>query len=112
MNLKLIAAQERARAEFVNRFLAWKLPDSLRSDTCVTMSDYKHSRSGTNLMTAAEAAQLYDEVVAATWNDALTAAEGVVPHNLVENVENGYQEVRGFNRCRTETLQALATLKV
>lgn len=50
--------------ELVNKFLTWNLPDSVCSDLCVT--DYKwhekHSypRSGTNLLTAAEARQMFE----------------------------------------------------
>jgi hypothetical protein len=43
----------------VDRFLAWPLPKSVRSDPCVTMTHYAHSRSGTNLLTADEARQMF-----------------------------------------------------
>lgn len=39
----------------VDRFLAWPLPKTVASDTCVTNPHYSHPRSGTNLLTAEEA---------------------------------------------------------
>jgi hypothetical protein len=43
----------------VDRFLAWPLPKSVRSDRCVT-EDYPHTRYGTNLLTAEEARQMFE----------------------------------------------------
>lgn len=48
----------------VNRFLAWPLPKSVCSDACVTDKDYPHPRSGTNLLTADEARQMLEHVLA------------------------------------------------
>ena len=39
----------------VEKFLTWKLPDSVSSDLCVTNPDCGFPRMGTNLLTAAEA---------------------------------------------------------
>lgn len=41
----------------VDRFLAWPLPQSVCSDLCVTQTDgaFAHLRTGTNLLSAAEA---------------------------------------------------------
>jgi hypothetical protein len=47
----------------VDRFLAWPLPASVCSDLCVTYVDYPHSRSGTNLLTAAEARAMLGYVI-------------------------------------------------
>lgn len=44
--------------KLVDRFLAWPLPKSVCSDTCVTDPSYPHPRIGTNLLTAAEAEQM------------------------------------------------------
>lgn len=49
----------------VDRFLMWPLPKSVRSDQCVTM-DYPFPRSGTNLLTADEAKQMIDYLLAPT----------------------------------------------
>lgn len=49
----------------VVRFLMWPLPKSVRSDQCVTM-DYEFPRSGTNLLTADEAKQMVDYLLAPT----------------------------------------------
>lgn len=49
----------------VNRFLSWPLPASVCSDLCVTRTDYPHSRIGTNLLTADEARQMLEHVLAA-----------------------------------------------
>lgn len=48
----------------VDRFLAWPLPKSVRSDLCVT-EEYPHPRSGTNLLTADEARQMFEYLFAA-----------------------------------------------
>lgn len=49
--------------ELVNRFLAWKLPQSVCADLCATDNKYPHSRSGTNLLTATEARQMLEHVL-------------------------------------------------
>lgn len=48
----------------VDRFLTWPLPDSVCSDPCASMPGHPH-RSGTNLMTAVEARQMLEHVLAA-----------------------------------------------
>lgn len=40
------------------RFCSTPLPASVCADPCATMPDYPHSRSGTNLLTVAEARQM------------------------------------------------------
>ena len=45
--------------ELVNKFLSWELPDSVCSDTCVTMQG-EPNRMGTNLLTATEAKQMLE----------------------------------------------------
>lgn len=58
-----------AKAKFRNvdaladRFLAWPLPESVRSDLCVTQAT-PYSRSGTNLLTADEARQMIEYLLA------------------------------------------------
>lgn len=47
----------------VNRFLSWPLPDSVCSDTCVCEKGYQN-RTGTNLLTADEARQMFDYLLA------------------------------------------------
>ena len=49
----------------VNRFLAWKLPDSVCSDQCATQRGYPH-RTGTTLLTADEARQMLEHVLQGT----------------------------------------------
>ena len=50
--------------EMVKRFLSWPLPDSVCSDFCVTVRDYKPpNRVGTNLLTADEARQMLEHVL-------------------------------------------------
>lgn len=49
-------------SEMVNAFLAWPLPDSVCSDGCVTIKGYPR-RSGTNLLTADEAKQMFEHVL-------------------------------------------------
>jgi len=51
-------------AALVDRFLAWVLPKSVCSDTCVSDPNYQHSRSGTNLLTADEARQMIEHLLA------------------------------------------------
>ena len=50
--------------ELVGRFLAWPLPKSVHSDLCVTDASYPHPRYGTNLLTAAEARQMIEHLLA------------------------------------------------
>ena len=49
--------------EMVNRFLSWKLPQSVKPDSCVLDQTYPH-RCGTNLLTADEARQMLEHVLA------------------------------------------------
>ncbi len=57
------SAVDRRVSRLVDRFLAWPLPDSVASDQCATMPGYPH-RSGTNLLTADEARQMFEYVLA------------------------------------------------
>lgn len=50
----------------VDRFLAWPLPNSVCADLCATERNYKHHRSGTNLLNANEARQMIEYLLAAT----------------------------------------------
>lgn len=50
--------------EMVNRFLAWPLPASVNCDPCATQPNYPHDRVGTNLLTAIEARQMLEHVLA------------------------------------------------
>ena len=54
-----------ALSTLVDRFLMWPLPKSVRSDQCVTM-DYAFPRSGTNLLSADEAKQMVEYLLAPT----------------------------------------------
>lgn len=48
----------------VDAFLSWPLPDSVCSDGCVTERGAPH-RTGTNLLTADEARQMFEHALAA-----------------------------------------------
>jgi hypothetical protein len=48
--------------DLVDRFLSWPLPADVCADLCATMRDYPH-RSGTTLLTAAQAEQMLNHVV-------------------------------------------------
>lgn len=48
----------------VDRFLSWPLPKSVCSDPCVTLYESVHDRHGTNLLTADEARQMLQHVLA------------------------------------------------
>lgn len=52
----------------VDRFLAWPLPKSVCSDACASQPDYPH-RSGTNLLTAGEARQMFEYVLRPPTNE-------------------------------------------
>lgn len=60
----------RSVAALVDAFLAWRLPDSVCSDLCVTMPKYQHPRFGTSLLTAEEARQMFEYLLAARSPDA------------------------------------------
>lgn len=47
----------------VDRFLTWKLPDSVCSDQCATIPGYPN-RTGTNLLTAHEVKQMIEYLLA------------------------------------------------
>jgi hypothetical protein len=98
MNPQLTAAQERARA-FVEM----------------------QKRNGVDIT---QDKAWTDTLMVATWNDAIAAAESIMAkekeltpitekggvRNTMISQENNLKA--GFNACRTETLQALAKLKV
>ena len=44
----------------VDKFLAWQLPAGVCSDTCVTEPNHPFLRSGTNLLSADEARQMFE----------------------------------------------------
>jgi hypothetical protein len=50
----------------VNRFLSWTLPESVSSDLCVTNSNYRYPRSGTNLLSGHEARAMLEHVLGIT----------------------------------------------
>ena len=54
---------DEAIAGLVDKFLAWPLPSSVSSDQCTTVRGYPH-RSGTNLLTATEARQMFEYLFA------------------------------------------------
>jgi len=54
---------EWALNEMVNRFLSWRLPDSVCADGCAVAINYPHPRYGTNLLTADEARQMLQHVL-------------------------------------------------
>lgn len=49
----------------VERFLSWHLPNTVQSDSCVTLYGYAHTRTGTNLLSATEARQMIEHLMAA-----------------------------------------------
>lgn len=51
--------------DLVNAFLACPLPESVCADKCACERGYPH-RSGTNLLTAAEAKQMFEYILAVT----------------------------------------------
>ena len=60
---RLREALDAKAAAMVEAFLAWPLPASVCSDACATMRDYPN-RTGTNLLTADEAKQMFEWVLA------------------------------------------------
>ena len=50
--------------KLVNSFLSWPLPDSVCSDQCATQQGAKN-RTGTNLLTYIEAAQMFEYLLKA-----------------------------------------------
>ena len=60
----------------VTRFLTWPLPDDVCADSCASVQGYPN-RSGTNLLTAAQAKQMLTHVLAgvATAEDAAAWVE-------------------------------------
>lgn len=54
--------REQVLQKLVDKFLAWPLPDSVCSDLCATKQGYPH-RSGTTLLAAHEAKQMFEHVL-------------------------------------------------
>ncbi len=54
----------------VDKFLSWPLPDSVCSDLCATKQGYPH-RSGTSLLSAIEAKQMFEHVLSEYINEEL-----------------------------------------
>ena len=78
----------------VNDFLKWPLPASVCSDTCVSNPKCLH-RSGTNLLTANEAKQMFEAVVLPKIEtgkepDVLAAIAALKPViDYVQTIKNG-----------------------
>ena len=53
-----IEARKKAIDGLVDMFLAWELPRTVCSDSCVTVKNYNGQRTGTNLLNANEAKQM------------------------------------------------------
>lgn len=49
--------------KLVDKFLRWPLPQSVCSDQCAAEYLYEYPRSGTNLLTAQEAAQMFEFIL-------------------------------------------------
>lgn len=102
MNPQLTAAQERAREIIKEMFLA-NFCDGDSWDDASASCFTKHA--------ALDIAEFF-------WNEAIRASEKKVPKKIGGGIGPAVVDisaegmVRGHNSCRTETLQALATLKV
>lgn len=65
---RIVAALQALAADpdkMADRFISWKLPDSVRPDACAMNPEYPH-RYGTNLMTWAQAKEMFECVLAET----------------------------------------------
>jgi hypothetical protein len=91
------AEHERDRAELVNRFLSWPLPDSVNADMCAARpGPYPPGRSGTNLLNGQEAAAMLAYVLNCDAGDRELAmrsapapqAAGATSEGLVEAIES------------------------
>ncbi len=85
---------DRRVSRLVDRFLAWPLPESVCSDECASMPGYPH-RCGTNLLTATEARQMLEHVLAEALNFdcAATEEEGdAFMHGFFAGVEHAEAE--------------------
>jgi hypothetical protein len=68
LDLDKIVAPQVSTAAMVDRFLRWPLPESVCSDSCVTKQ--QPGRTGINLLTASEAKEMLEYVLAAGREDA------------------------------------------
>jgi len=48
----------------VSRFLSWPVPRSVCCDSCMTDANYEHPRYGTNILTATEAKDMLQYILA------------------------------------------------
>jgi hypothetical protein len=78
----------------VDRFLQWKLPDSVCSDTCVTDKGYAErfpgTRSGTNLLSAGEARQMIEYVLSGAHASSSAAAIDVIAERERQKTVEGW----------------------
>lgn len=82
------------RATFVNRFLAWPVPESVCVDLCATTP--KTGRTGTNFFTADEAGQLFDHLFPDP-RDPDPSREGIFRDHNCARCKNGTD----LSRCPT-----------
>lgn len=70
--------KQRLLKDLVDRFLAWPLPKTVNADQCATDPTYRHARSGTNLLNATEAEEMFKYVLSGgDWHGCNT---GDCPH--------------------------------
>lgn len=102
--------------ELADLFLAWPLPESVCSDHCVTVSGYPHQRSGTNLLTAAEARKMLEYLFANStpeWTKELEAARVSLCQfwvKIADDPSEGGARFPELGRKALETEQALTLM--
>lgn len=78
----------------VDRFLAWKLPYSVCADPCATKQ--QDGRTGTNLLSAAEARQMIEHLLVAREPAQDEPAAGVEPPQHAEAMADLLRELEGW----------------
>lgn len=92
--------QQRIVSRLVDKFLAWPLPESVCSDQCAGERGYPH-RSGTNLLTAAEAEQMIRHLLGpALAKDATTEEEG---ESFMQGFYEGMEHEKSANTPSSAT---------
>lgn len=92
--------------KLVDKFLAWPLPKTVCSDLCVTVHNYPQPRSGTSLLTADEAAQMFEVV--------LSEARQVLAEQMTGQgfeIKNLQKEIARLNAAYEELWQKHRDLK-
>lgn len=92
----------------VDRFLQWKLPASVCSDTCVSDRSYVHSRSGTNLLDVNEARQMIEYLMQTPIVPRMDGTPLEQAHWRIHALREALEEIRCFDGYSGDAMAQMA----